>query len=219
MSADGTPAPKRRKMPAQKPGTSEQEVVTPRDFIEACEFRFGRFDFDLCASKANAVVPDAYFDKTRDAFRFDWSELEGNNWCNPEFGEIPRWLEKAAAEATPLARVFVLTPLSVDANWWWKFIRPFSISYALHPRLKFVGHKHLFPKGLALSIFGWGATGFGRFRWKDELAKKHAARAKDCGPPLDAAGMIEVPEGADMKSELVNRGLVPPDAWEGRSEG
>jgi hypothetical protein len=204
MSADGTPAPKRRrKMPAQKPATSEQVVGTPRDFIIALEYRFGPLAWDLCATKENSVVPGRFFDVERDGLKQDWGSIDGNLYCNPEFGDIPRWLKKAVEEATPRSRVFVLTPASLDANWWWDFVRPHAITYALSPRLKFVGHAQAAPKGLALHWFGLGATGLGRFRWKETLEK---ARAAEIEP--STRGMIECADGDDMVRKLKERGLV-----------
>ena len=177
--------PKRRKMPAQKPSTSEQTVGTPPDFIRALEYRFGPIAWDLCATPENSVVPGKFFDVERDGLKQDWGAIDGNLWCNPEFGDIPRWLRKAVEEATPRARVFVLTPASLDANWWWEFCRPHAITYSLKPRLQFVGHKNAAPKGLALHLFGMGAQGLGRWAWKATLAEALEETPTDCRPPIE----------------------------------
>lgn len=178
--ADGGSAKVRkpRVMPAQKPGKSQQEVATPWEFIDAIEARFGKLDWDLAASAENCVVRNnqggrtaQFFSKKDDSLAQDWGQIGGLLYLNPEFADFRPWLRKAVAEATPTSRVLVLTKASVDANWWWEFCRPHAISYALTPRIKFIGHKQGFPGGLALHLFGTGATGFGLWRWMGKKAK------------------------------------------------
>jgi hypothetical protein len=50
-----------RAMPAQKPGKSKQDYSTPIAFLDAVKKRFGltAFDFDLAATKANALIVSA----------------------------------------------------------------------------------------------------------------------------------------------------------------
>jgi len=164
----------KRTMPAQKPGKSEQVVGTPRDFLDAVEARFGELDWDLAANETNCVVQNVdggpsrfFFGEEENSLRQNWGDRVGLNWCNPPFDDIAPWVKKAAEEASPIARVLMLTPASVDANWWWDFVRPHAVTYAVAPRLTFVGHDKPYPKGLSLLYFGLGATGFGRFRWKE----------------------------------------------------
>lgn len=172
--ADGSAAPKRRKMPAQKPGNSEQSVGTPWEFIDAVEKRFGKLDWDLAASADNCVVRNVsggrsaqFFSKEEDSLAQDWKQVGGLLWLNPPFDAIKKFAKKCAEESDPLARVLMLTPARVETNWWWQWMRPHAISYALSPRLTFVGHAKPYPMGLALHLFGMGATGFGRWRWKE----------------------------------------------------
>lgn len=175
--ADGSSAPTRRKMPAQKHGTSNQVVATPLEFIDAVEARFGRLAWDLCADETNCVVRNnkgersrQFFSERENGLAQQWSNLGGNLWCNPPFGRIAPWAKKASEEACPLSPVFLLTPAAVGANWWWEFVRPHAIVYVLHPRIAFTGQP--FPKDLQLAVFGLGATGLGRWRWTKERAKR-----------------------------------------------
>jgi hypothetical protein len=163
----------RRIMPAQKPGKSQQEVATPWDFIDAVEARFGRIDWDLAATAENCVVRDAdgsrlpcFYSREQDSLKQDWGRITGLLYLNPEFADFEPWVRKAAEEATPTSRVLVLTKASVDSNWWWKWCQPHALTWALTPRITFVGHEIGFPGGLALHLFGLGATGWGRWRWK-----------------------------------------------------
>ncbi len=194
-------APKKRRMPKQKPGTSEQVVGTPKDFLVALEYRFGPLSWDLCATAENSVVPGRFFDVATDGLKQDWGAIEGNLWCNPGFGEIAKWAEKAAEEATVRSKVFLLTPASIGANWYWKFLRPNAVTYVLHPRLQFVGHEHPFPKDLAVHVLGLGATALGRWRWKDELEK---SREEALRPPI-GKGMIEASDSEELDRKLRER--------------
>lgn len=185
MPADGSaPARKPRKMPAQKPATSEQVVVTPWEFIDAIEERWGKISWDLCASADNCVVRNqdgsrsrCFFSAAEDGLAQDWKNLGGVSYANPEFGQIEEWVKKAAEEADARSRVLILTPASVDANWYWDWVRPYAITYVLRPRLQFVGHTQTFPKGLMLSLFGEGATAFGRWRWRPDKSRGQSARS------------------------------------------
>lgn len=177
--ADGGIAPKKRRvMPAQNPATSEQSVGTPWEFVDAVEARFGKLEWDLAASAENCVVRNMdgdrsskFFSVKENSLAQDWTNLGSPLWLNPPFDHIADFAKKCVADADPRALVLLLTPGSIDANWWWEFCRPHAITYALSPRLTFVGHNQPYPKGLALHVFGTGATGFGRWRWKKDAAK------------------------------------------------
>ena len=71
--------------PEQKPGRSKQDYGTPRDFIDACEVRFGRIVCDLAASEHNTKCA-TYYDKARDSLSVPWAEEHptGVLWLNPE---------------------------------------------------------------------------------------------------------------------------------------
>jgi len=144
---------------------SNQEIGTPREFLDACERRFGQIDFDLAASAKNAVVPH-YFTKAQDSLAQDWTMKRGLLWLNPPFANITPWAEKCAETATPLTRILFLVPASVGSVWYARHVLPHAVVYGLRPRMKFVGSPDPYPKDLVLAVFGMGVTGFGSWKWK-----------------------------------------------------
>jgi phage N-6-adenine-methyltransferase len=158
---------KPRKMPAQKPHTSEQAYGTPREFLEAVEKRFGPIVFDLAASASNCVVPD-YYDEETDSLSQLWHQRPhtgGWLWLNPPFGDIPRFAAKCVEEMKLGARILMLTPASVGANWFQDVVAPNAHVVELTARMKFAGAKDLYPKDLALSVFAFGLTGRSSWKW------------------------------------------------------
>lgn len=168
------PKKKRRRMPAQKPATSEQVVVTPDDFIQAVTLRFGRLDVDLAALSTNAKAPaylgpDQPREDLRDSLAVPWAERfpRGNAWLNPEFTDLAKYVEKCAHEARKrMGFILQLGPASVGANYFQEFNMRHGFVLLLSPRLQFVGHPHPYPKDLALTVFGYGLTGIAPWRWK-----------------------------------------------------
>lgn len=187
--ADGSSVPKRTGATLNR-GGSKQTHQTPRDFLDALEFRFGRIDWDLAADAESCVVLDEqgqpsgqFFSEEQDSLAQDWGSIEGLLFLNPPFARLDRWAKKCAEEATPRTRIILLTQASVGTNWYWQWIRPFAVTYALRPRLTFRGEKDQFPKDLMISYFGLNVTAFGRWNWKETLEKAPAEQA--IRPPAD----------------------------------
>lgn len=149
--------------PANKKHESEQTVVTPLDLIRAVENRFGPITWDLAATAENTKAP-RFFTPEQDALSQDWTKLSGILWCNPPFAELALWTRKSALSVGPGRVILLLSPLGVG-EWATAFVEPFAYRLALAGRVRFVGHKHVFPKDLMLSVYGWGC-GFGTWRWK-----------------------------------------------------
>lgn len=157
-------------MPAQRPGTSEQVVCTPRAFLDAVERRFGKIGFDLAATKENNVTgdDDSFFGPgstlANDALTVDWSQLGGDLcWCNPEYGMIKGsrgFAHKARIEAACGVRIVMLIPAAVATNWFADEIHGHALVIPIRPRLTFVGHKDPFPKDLMLVCYNLGSPGF-----------------------------------------------------------
>lgn len=153
-------------MPIQKPGRSEQIVCTPPIFLDALRNRLGieRFDIDLAASSDNAVA-EVYYTEADDALVQPWT---GSGWgfCNPPFGDIEPWVCKAWTESCKGANIAMLLPASVGSNYWKSYIDQKAYVLFLSPRLTFVGHKHPYPKDLALLLYNaFGGTGYACWRW------------------------------------------------------
>lgn len=154
-----------RRMPDQNPTTSEQVVETPPEFMAALA-RMGVVpDLDLAALPTNAKAP-RYYTPDVDGLRSPW---DGRcMWLNPEFGDIAQWLYRAACEAPIMAldgrALYVLVPASTDTKWFRDYVFQRCHVTFLQGRIKFVGHKQGFPKGLML--LGYGLTpGFSLWDW------------------------------------------------------
>ncbi len=154
--------------PIQKPGRSKQDYGTPREFIAACEARFGPIVCDLAASAHNTKCA-TYYDEARDSLSVDWSAEHptGTLWLNPEFADIGPWAAKCALESTRRhGLILFLTPASIGSNWFAEHVNRRAMVLGLSPRLQFEGTTAPYPKDLSLSVFGHGLSGFDCWRWK-----------------------------------------------------
>ncbi|HET9954140.1 MAG TPA: DNA N-6-adenine-methyltransferase [Polyangiaceae bacterium] len=159
---------RRRRMPEQRPSESKQDYATPRALIRAVEHRFGPIAWDLAAHKDNAVC-DLWIGEQQDSLGVRWaSELGGLLWLNPPFDRIEDFARKCAREAREGARILMLTPASVGANWFWDYCSPSrdALVLALTPRLTFEGETDPYPKDCVVSAYGFGTVGFERWQWR-----------------------------------------------------
>lgn len=154
-------------MPAQKPGTSEQTVETPADFLAAVIAQFGGLEVDLACTEANSKAPIAHTEEIDRVFGWEHYKF-GNLWLNPPFGKCGEFARRSWEHVCkhPHARILMLVPASVGSNWFREHVHGKAGILALSPRLKFVGHASPFPKDLMLCVYGGWDIGFGCWRWK-----------------------------------------------------
>jgi phage N-6-adenine-methyltransferase len=145
-------------------GDTRQDYETPPEFIAAVEKRFGKLTFDLAASERNTKVPGNFFSESESAFETPWPE--GLLWLNPPFKKIEPWAEQCAFYAGPRTKILMLTPASIDSNWFAKHVHRKAIVLGVNPRIVFVGEKIGYPKPIMLSCFGFGVAGMDVWRWK-----------------------------------------------------
>lgn len=169
--------PTKRTGPSIKRGKSEQEVGTPRVFLDAVEERFGALDWDLAANASNRVNgadglgredyfgPDHPRPEYRDALAIEW-DIAGNLWCNPPFSNIAPWAAKCAAARLRLGWTFLLVPASVGSNWYAELVHGKAYVMFLLQRLTFVGSSDPYPRDLLLAAYGYGVQGSETWRWK-----------------------------------------------------
>lgn len=155
--------------PKQKPGRSEQTVVTPDDFRNAVIRRFGWPDFDLAASEDNyfSTMFESFYSEEDDALRKVW---DGSlMWLNPPFGLLEQFSAKCReyVEQGGRGTILMLAPLGTQ-DWYLKNCKDYSVRLELTPRLTFEGHKQSYPKDLALYVFHCGLTGSQVWNWKSE---------------------------------------------------
>lgn len=162
-----------RKMPAQKPGTSNQVVQTPPEFIRAVETMFGPMAYDLAALKSNRVTEDYYgpdhpIESRRDSLTATWPKVS-NCWLNPPYNKIGPWADKCAdarsEDHSETLHIFMLVPASVGSKWFDLNVTHFADVYSIG-RLTFVGHKNPYPKDLLLCHYWFlGGNKFERWDW------------------------------------------------------
>lgn len=136
-------------------GQSEQSVQTPKEFIQAVQYRWGQFSIDLAADAANAQAP-LWIDEQRDSLKQDWSkEIPPNTvaWLNPPYSDIRPWVAKCfdLIQTGHPVSILVLVPASVGSNWYRDYAHqgPCQVRF-LNNRIKFVGHTHHYPKDMML---------------------------------------------------------------------
>jgi phage N-6-adenine-methyltransferase len=175
--------------PTIKRFASRQDYQTPQRFIRAVEARFGNLHLDLAADASNTKC-EWFIDRDMDSLKQPWSQwLHGEvGWLNPPFGDCAVWARKCAEEAAMGAKILLLTPASVGANWFSSHIHGKTLVLALSPRLSFDG-KHPFPKDCLLSCYNLGPVGFDCWRWTDQnlprpRAVLGAGSAGENGVPL-----------------------------------
>lgn len=155
-------------MPAQKPGSSFQAYETPKDFIDAVVRRFGPIDVDL-ACHAHTSKGAIGITPAEDSLSVPWCQwYDSTLWLNPEFNNIPVWVEKCAEEARFMrrGRILLLTPASIGTNWFRDHVNRKAMVLGLSPRLTFKGEKDPYPKDLMLSVYGQAYSGFDTWNWK-----------------------------------------------------
>lgn len=156
-----------KKMPAQKPGKSEQVVATPQNLLDAVKDRLKIVDFslDVAADDVNHVC-GRYLTEAEDGLIQDWI-LSGWNWCNPPFGQLEQWTSKAAHESMKGASTAMLVPASVGSNWWLTWVEGYAYQSFLNGRITFVGHDKPYPKDCAILLYTpWGFCGHEIWNWK-----------------------------------------------------
>lgn len=161
-----------KRMPKQRPATSEQSVGTPKVFTNTVLKWMGlkRFAVDLAADHSNAVC-EPYFTVETDAFTQRWSDwcggVKGWAWLNPPFSDIAVWAERAHMEATFGAYVIMLVPAATDTSWWETWVDGKAYVVMIRGRFAFVGHKDQYPKGLALLLYApFLGGGYRTWDWK-----------------------------------------------------
>lgn len=146
-------------------GKSKQDYATPLELIQAAEKRFGKIQFDLAAHSRNAKCADYYsLECGENSLTLPWPEGK-LCWLNPPYDTIAPWALRCCESG---ARVLLLVPASVGANWFGDFVLNKSLVLALSPRLTFIGAKDPYPKDCILCAFGFGKPGFEFWRWNKQ---------------------------------------------------
>lgn len=174
--------------PTIRRGKGNGSASTPWEFIRAVEGKFGGLGWDLAAAKHNAKAR-LFATEADDSLSLVWSLLAYEEdrhplcWLNPPYANITPWARKCAEEVQAGARVLLLVPASIGANWYWDLVVPYADVYSVG-RMVF-GDCYdsdgqlvttQYPKDLILCEYDWPRTGAGkdsndgivkRWRWQD----------------------------------------------------
>lgn len=157
-------------------GKGNNNAETPAVFINAVTKKFGPLDVDLAANIGNhkaplwlgpgsTITPKLGQPPPYNSFDFDcWHTLSGLCWLNPPFTNITPWAKKCSEEVQLGARILLLVPASVGANWYWDWVVPFADVYSVG-RMVFDNCYDKYgklittpyPKDLILCHYDWSA--------------------------------------------------------------
>ncbi len=157
--------------PAQKPHRSKQDYGTPPALIAAVEKRWGKLWVDLAAREDNKKAPYFYSPEV-DSLAQEWAQFTsgwtGNPlcWLNPPFENMGDWAAKCWAESIKGARIIMLSPASVGAEWFADYVWGNALVIGLRPRITFEGCKDPYPKDCMLTVWGIDPPGFETWRWR-----------------------------------------------------
>ena len=152
--------------------SKKSDWATPWPFFRLCEKRWGPFDLDVCATKADAKCKK-FITTEHDSLR-SGVKWRGRCWMNPPYGRgIGAWVEKAMQQAKMGNTVVALLPARTDTHWWHDTVPDAAEVHFLQGRITFEGAKSpgLFPSAVvvwrsratAIQFIHW-------WRWKDEIA-------------------------------------------------
>lgn len=120
-------------MPKQ---TSKQDWATPWDFFHRCEDIFGEFTLDACAETWSAKC-SKFYSKEQNGLTENWREE--HVWCNPPYGNILPWVEKASYQARIFkdSSALLLLPASTDTRWFHEWVMPYATLIFIRGRIEF----------------------------------------------------------------------------------
>lgn len=168
-------------MYALKPGDkskTKQDYGTPDDFFAACSKQLN-FTHDLAASEDDTRCV-RFISEESDSLGYGWHKIENSDWLwlNPPFSNITPWAKKCHEESRRGAKIALLTPASVGANWFGDYVFNKSLSLFLKDRLTFKGTKQNaktgkcdpYPKDCMLSLYANSfPNGVAIWDWKNRL--------------------------------------------------
>jgi phage N-6-adenine-methyltransferase len=90
-----------------------------------------RFTLDVCATKANAMVPGNFISPEEDGLTTSWAKRVrgGVAWMNPTYDRmLAEWMRKAYYESSKMTTV-CLIPARVNQKFWWDSVLPGEIRF------------------------------------------------------------------------------------------
>lgn len=155
-----------------KRGKSNQDYVTPTDFMQAVTAVFGPIAFDLAATAENSKAQENFYGPEDNSLVQEWHKLKGLLWLNPPFDSIGPWAKKCYEESLLGAEILFLVPASVGSNWFAKCVFEHASVRFLQGRLHFdVAHPTWgYPKDCMICHFTkTSSPGFTMWDWRKNI--------------------------------------------------
>ena len=132
---------------------TKQDYQTPDEFLVAICKRLDILGFDLDVAASEDNVAFNFYNEEKDGLQQNWWSV-GWTWCNPPYKDIRPWVQKAWEESQQnKAKIAMLIPASVGANWWKEWVHDKAHTLFLNGRITFVGHTTPYPKDCALLLY------------------------------------------------------------------
>lgn len=114
----------------------------------------GRIGLDPCSNELSLVPAPTRWDEIADGLSRPW-RMHGLVFVNPPYGRaLPRWIDKAIAEADLGAEIVLLTPARPDTRWYDRVILGGATVGFLRGRVAFDGASAGAPFPSALLYLG-----------------------------------------------------------------
>ena len=115
-----------------------QRLATPRWFIQYLREQGFQIDLDVCADVDNAVC-DRYYTEAADGLAQSWDVQPGTwAWCNPPFGNILLWVEKAKVQQACGNSSLMVTPCRPETEWFYSAAQSATKCSIIKPRLNYL---------------------------------------------------------------------------------
>jgi phage N-6-adenine-methyltransferase len=197
----------------ERPGRGKQDHQTPEVLLDAVrqQLSIEMFARDLAASPEN-TVSRAYFTEEDNALVQDWTTPAGQwNWCNPPFGFIKPWVQRAH-EFRTRGNTIMLVPAAAGSNWWRDWVHKKAMVWFLNGRLTFVGQPSCYKKDCAILLYGPEChyTGYGVWSWRQEVITMPTIRNAQRAPVPDHALALTLHAPNPVTDQLV---IKVDDPW------
>lgn len=131
--------------------SNKDKWETPFDLFNELDAIY-HFTLDPCCEHKTAKC-NKYYTEEEDGLTKDWTgEVV---FCNPPYsrGNINKWMEKCAMEASKGCKIVALIPVSTSSRWWHEYVWKKADIVFIKGRLTFAGASNTAPFSSCLAIW------------------------------------------------------------------
>jgi len=169
----------------------DQFAKTPPQLLEQLTKTYGTFDFDPCPANP-----------TFDGLEVEWGQ---NNYVNPPFNDLRRWLTKAVTEYKKGRQVIFLMPIRIHTHYFLDLVQPLLDggevqAFILRGGLVFQGYQTKTPFGLMYLVFpgGYSKATPSIQTGSNEQQTTPPRNELDTRPAADQEGPSSLPPGSPV---------------------